>query len=141
RVLRQSHQTFSDLIKAWIHDAAGDQRSVWQRRVNQIVDLLWQDESGLLPLLEKTESFKERVTKSTAKVIRSELDVLRAKVKVFGRFDPTMNPEELDLQNVLGRIKEHAPNIFQLLNNASQSRRRKGQDMEHNPHSQIKMDP
>jgi hypothetical protein len=105
KVLRQSDQTFSDLIKAWIHDTAGgDHGSVLERKVNQIVDFLWQDENGLLPLLEKTESFKERVTNSTAKVIRSELDVLRVKVKVFGRFDPTMNPEELDIQDVPGRI-------------------------------------
>jgi hypothetical protein len=93
-------------IKGWIHDTArGDHGSVRQRKVNQIVDLLRQGENGLLPLLEKTKSFKERVTKSTPKVIRSELDVLRVKAKVFGRFDPTMNPEELDLQDVLGRIK------------------------------------
>jgi hypothetical protein len=60
RVLRQSHQTFDDLIKAWIHDTPGDNYGpLRQRKANRILDLIWQDESGLLPLFEKTESFKE----------------------------------------------------------------------------------
>jgi hypothetical protein len=138
RVLRQSHQTFDDLIKAWIHDTPGDNYGpLRQRKANRILDLIWQDESGLLPLFEKTESFKERIAISTAKVIRSELDVLNTKVKVFGRFDPTMNPEELNLRDVLRGIKEHAPNTFRLLNQAAESRKRQGQDEEHDPHGRI----
>ncbi|KAN0079238.1 hypothetical protein V8E54_004452 [Elaphomyces granulatus] len=77
RVLRQSHQTFDDLIKAWIHDTPGDNYGpLRQRKANRILDLIWQDESGLLPLFERTESFKERIATSTAKVIRSELIIL-----------------------------------------------------------------
>jgi hypothetical protein len=56
------------------------------------------------------------VITSTVKIIRSELEVLNKRVKAFGRFDPAANPPEgLDLQDVLGNIKEHAPNTFQLL--------------------------
>jgi len=85
RVLRKSHQTFSDLIKAWIHDTPGDNchGPLRQRKAKQIVDLIWQDENGLLPLFEKTESFNERVATSTVKVIRSKLDVLNTSVKAF----------------------------------------------------------
>jgi len=43
------------------------------------------------------------------KVVRSELDVLNTKVKGFGQFVPTMNPEKLHPQNVLGGIEEHLP--------------------------------
>ncbi|KAN0071645.1 hypothetical protein V8E54_010241 [Elaphomyces granulatus] len=39
------------------------------------------DENALLPLLEKTESFKERVVTSSVKVVRSELDVLNTRSK------------------------------------------------------------
>ena len=52
-------------------------------KASQILDITWQDENALLPLLEKTESFKERVVTSTVKVVRSELDVLNTKVKSF----------------------------------------------------------
>ena len=84
----KSHQTFSDLIKAWIHYTPGDNchGPLRQRKAKQIVDLIWQDENGLLPLFEKTESFNERVATSTVKVIRSEPDVLNTSVKAFGRF-------------------------------------------------------
>lgn len=135
-VLRQSHQSFSDLIKAWIHETADDRGPLRQRKATQILDLLWQEENGLLRLLEKTKSFKERVIKSTVKVIHSELDVLNTKVKVFGRFDPAMNPEEFDLQDVFRGITEHAPNIFQLLHHAAKNRRRQDQE-EHDPHGRI----
>jgi hypothetical protein len=43
----------------------------------------------------------------TVKVIRSELDVFNTSVKAFGRFDPTMNPEELKFHDVLEDIKEY----------------------------------
>jgi hypothetical protein len=107
--LRHSHKSFSDLIKAWIDDTSsttsgGDSGPLCQRKASQIFDIIWQDENALLPLLEKTESFKERVITSTVKAVRSELDVLNTKVKVFGQFDPTMNPENLDLQSVLRGI-------------------------------------
>ena len=49
---------------------------------------------------------------------------MRSRVKVFGRFDPTTNPEELE---------EHAPNTFRLLNLVTESCRRQGQDEEHDP--------
>ena len=43
RVLRKSHQTFSDLIKAWIHDTPGDNchGPLRQRKAKQIVDLIY----------------------------------------------------------------------------------------------------
>ena len=139
RVLRKSHQTFSDLIKAWIHDTPGDNchGPLRQRKAKQIVDLIWQDENGLLPLFEKTESFNERVAISTVKVIRSELDVLNTNVKAFGRFDPTMNPEELKFHDVLEDIKEYAPNTFRLLNQVTESRKQQGQNEEQDPHGRI----
>ncbi|KAN0078718.1 hypothetical protein V8E54_005231 [Elaphomyces granulatus] len=85
------------------------------------------DENALLPLLEKTESFKERVVTSTAKVVRSELDVLNTKVKVFGQFDPTMT-----LRNYIFKTSfEGLKNTFQLLNHAAESRSR--QREEHDP--------
>jgi hypothetical protein len=126
RILRQSHQSFNDFIKAWMHDTAGDTDygPLRQKKAKKILDLIWQDENELLPLFENTESFKERVVKSTVKIIRSELQVLNKKVKAFGRFDPTANPEELDLQGVIGSIKEHARNTFQLLHHAAENQRR-----------------
>jgi hypothetical protein len=47
------------------------------------------------------------VITSTVKIIRSKLEVLNKRVKAFGGFDPAANPEGLDLQDVLGNIKEH----------------------------------
>jgi hypothetical protein len=100
-VLRQSHQTFDDLIKAWIHDTpGGNYGSLRQREANRILDLIWQNESRLLPLFEKTESFQEKGRNKHCEGC-SELDVLNTKVNVFGRFDPAMNPEELNLHDVL----------------------------------------
>jgi len=87
-VLRHSYKSFSDLIKAWIDDTSyttsgGDSGLLRQRKASQILDIIWQDENALLPLLEKTESFKERVVTSTVKVVRSELDVLNTRVEVL----------------------------------------------------------
>jgi hypothetical protein len=87
----------------------GDSGLLRQKKASQILDIIWQDENALLLLLEKTE----RVVTSTVKVVRSELDVLNTKVKVFGQFDPTMNPEKLHLQNVLRGIEEHLPQCAQ----------------------------
>ena len=112
-------------FEAWIHDTAGDTNSgpLRQRKAKQILDLIWENENGFLPLFEQTESFKERVVESTTKIIRSELEVLNKKVKAFGRFDPNANPEGLDLQNVLKYIKDDAPNTFQLLHCAAENQR------------------
>jgi hypothetical protein len=64
------------------------------------------------------------VITSTVKIIRSELEVLNKGVKAFGRIDPAANPEGLDLQDVLGNIKEHAPaNTFQLLHHTAGNQR------------------
>ena len=87
----------------------GDSGLLRQKKASQILDIIWQDENALLLLLEKTE----RVVTSTVKVVRSELDVLNTRVKVFGQFVPTMNPEKLHLQNVLGGIEEHLPQCAQ----------------------------
>jgi hypothetical protein len=78
RILRQSHQSFDDFIKAWIRDTAGDayHGTGRQKKAKQILDIIWEDENELLPLFENTESFKERVVQSTVKIIRSELQVL-----------------------------------------------------------------
>lgn len=126
RILRQSHQSFDDFIKAWIRDTAGDtyHGTGRQKKAKRILDIIWEDENELLPLFENTESFKERVVKSTVKIIRSELQVLNKKVKALGKFDPTANPEELDFQGVIGSIKEHAQNTFQLLHGAAENQRR-----------------
>jgi len=137
RILRQSHQSFNDLIKAWIDDTAGDDHGpLRQRKAKQILDLIWEDENGLLSVFEKTESFQERVATSTVKVIRSELAVLNTEVKMFGRFDPTVNLEELNLQDVLRSIEEHAPNTFRLLDRAAENQRH-GRNKKHNPHARI----
>ena len=119
RVLRKSHQTFSDLIKAWIHDTPGDNchGPLRQRKAKQIVDLIiWQDENELLPLFEKTESFNERVATSTVKVIHSELDVLNTSVKAFGRFGGDNLPNVRDLRPIGAR----SYNIY-ILSEASES--------------------
>jgi hypothetical protein len=111
-----------------------------KERPNKSFDLIWQDGNRLLPLFEKTESFNERVATSTVKVIRSELDVndvLKTGVKSFGRFDPTMNPEELKFHDVLGDFKECAPNTFRLSNWVTESRKRQGQNEEQDPHGRI----
>ena len=95
------------------------------------------NENGFLPLFEQTESFKERVVESTTKIIRSELDVLNKKVKAFGGFDPTTNPEDLDLQNLFKQIKDDAPNTFQLLHSAAENKRRQDQYKRYNDHGRI----
>ncbi|KAN0066665.1 hypothetical protein V8E54_015208 [Elaphomyces granulatus] len=110
-----------DLIEAWIDDTSyttsgGDSGLLRQRKASQILDITWQDENALLPLLEKTESFKERVVTSTVKVVRSELDVLNTKVKGFGQFVPTMN-------YIFKTSFEGLKNTFQLLNHVVESRR------------------
>jgi len=114
RILRQSHQSFDDFIKTWIRDTAGDTMEHVDKK----------GETNSRPYMvrwewitsAKTESFKEWAVKSTVKITRSELQVL---VKALGKFDPTANPEEPDLQGVIGSIKEHAQNTFQLLHSAS----------------------
>jgi hypothetical protein len=137
RILRQSRESSDDLIKAWIHDTEGDldRGPLQPRKAEQILDLIWQDENGLRPLFEETESFKKRVVTSTVKIIRSELEALNKKVKAFGAFDPTANPEDLDLQDVLENIKEHAPSTFQLLHCAAENQRHK--DGGHDNHGRI----
>jgi hypothetical protein len=85
RVLRQSHQSFILLVETWIEDTAGGDRGrLRQGKAKQLLDLIWDDdEDGLLPLFEKTETFQERVTTSTVKIIHSELSVLNKEAKMF----------------------------------------------------------
>jgi hypothetical protein len=99
RVLRQSHQSFILLVKTWIEDTAGDDRGrLRQGKAKQLLDLIWDDEDGLLPLFEKTETFQERVATSTVKIIRSELSMPSKEVKTFGKFDSSANLEAFDLR-------------------------------------------
>ena len=107
RILRQSHQPFSNLIKAWIDDTAGvDRGPLRQRKAKQILGLIWQNENELLPLFEKSDSFRERVTTSAANVIRSELSVLNKEVKMFGKFDPAVDLGEKKSFKVLKRMHQ-----------------------------------
>ena len=89
------------LVKRWlvIEDTAGDDRGrLRQGKAKQLLDLIWDDEDGLLPLFEKTETFQERVTTSTVKIIRSDLSMLSKEVKTFGKFDSSANLEAFDLR-------------------------------------------
>jgi hypothetical protein len=63
-----------------------------QLKARQLLDNIWDD--YMLPLFEKTDTFQERITDSTVKVIQSELKQLQEKTRAFGKYDPSVNIEE-----------------------------------------------
>ena len=124
RVMRQSHISFCQLIKSWIEDTLGETTGPLRRKkAKQILDLIWEEENGLLPLFEKTESFPERVMASAASIIRSDLATLNRHVREFGQWDSTTNLEEVELSETLRKIERHAPNTLYLLEHAADNQR------------------
>jgi len=128
-VLRQSRQPFILLVKTWIEDTARDDRGrLRQGKAKQLLDLIWDDdEDGLLPLFEKTETFEERVATSTVKIIRSDLSALNKKVKMFGKFDSAANLEAFDLRQIPRSIEKFAPITYQLINLVAENESTSGQ--------------
>jgi hypothetical protein len=71
QMLRHAHMSFGELIRAWIECTPGEPTGkARQFKARQLLDIIWDD---MLPLFEKTDTFQERVTDSTVKVIQSEL--------------------------------------------------------------------
>jgi hypothetical protein len=133
RVMRQSHIPFCQFIKSWIEDTSGDTAGLLrQRKAKQILDLIWEEENGLLPLFEETQSFPERVMASAANIIRSDLATLNRHVREFGKWDSITNLEEVDLSETLRKIKRHAPNTFHLLKHAAKNQRLREVKNNHN---------
>ena len=137
-MLRQYHQSFILPVKTWIEDTAGDDRGrLRQGKAKQLLDLIWDDgKDGLLPLFEKTETFQERVATSTVKIIRSELSVLNKEVKMFGKFDSSVNLEAFDLRQIPRSIEKFAPITYQLINLVAENQR-PGRSQTNHPHGRI----
>ena len=73
----------------------------------------------MLPLFERTDTFQERVTDSTIKVIRLELKELQKKVLVFRTYNTLTNVKDINFIEVHYKIKEHSPNLLHLINEAA----------------------
>ena len=90
QMLRHARMSFGDLIRAWIECTPGAPTGkARQLKARQVLDIIWDDD--MMPLFEKTDTFHERVTDSTVKVIRLELRQLQQNTRVFGRYDPSVN--------------------------------------------------
>jgi len=117
-LLRRSRTTFADLVRAWIESTPGEPTGrARQHKAKQLLDIIWDED--MLPLFEVTDTFSERVTDSTSKVIRTELKALQKKVLVFGKYDATRNVEDIEFMEVHDEIEEHGPNLSRLINNAA----------------------
>jgi hypothetical protein len=117
-MLRRSHTTFANLVRAWIESTPGEPTGrARQQRAKQLLDLIWDED--MLPLFERTDTFQERVTDSTIKVVRSELKELQKKVLVFGKYDISTNVEDINFVEVHREIEEHGPNLSRLIDEAA----------------------
>ena len=81
-----------------------------QEKAKQLLDLIWGNED-MLALFSRTESFAERVTESTTLVIQAEVDFLQENTCSFGKYDPTVNTDEIDFSKVVNEVKSNAPNL------------------------------
>ena len=118
-LLRRSHLTFIDLVRAWLENAGGEPTGkARQAKARQLLDLVWDED--LLPLFEKTDTFEERTTGSATKVVRSELVSLQKNVPLFGKYDPDFNLEDLNFTHAIGDIEKFAPNLSILINGSSE---------------------
>ena len=117
-ILRRSRTTFADLVRAWIESTPGEPTGrARQQKAKQLLDPIWDED--MLPLFERTDTFQERVTDSTTKVIRSELKELQKKVLVFGKYDTATNVEDINFVEVHREIEEHGPNLSRLIDEAA----------------------
>lgn len=86
-MLRHAHMSFGELIRAWIEcTPGGPTGKARQLKARQLLDIIW--DYDMLPLFEKTDTFQERVTDSTIKVIQSELKQVQQNTRAFGKYDP-----------------------------------------------------
>jgi len=121
-MLRHAHMSFGDLIRAWIECTPGAPTGkARQIKAQQLVDIIWDDD--MLPLFEKTDTFKERVTDSTVRVIQSELKQLQQNTRAFGKHDPSVNIEELNFEKVYDEIEEHGPRLLHVIEGSSLAQR------------------
>jgi hypothetical protein len=74
-----------------------------QKKAEQVLDILWEEEHGLLPLFEKSESFPESIMASATNIRRSDLATLNH-VRAFGKC------EEVGLSETLRKIERHTHN-------------------------------
>ena len=54
------------------HSDKGKQSRFWS------LDFTWEEKNGLLPLIEKAESFPERIMAGAANILRSDLSYLKS---------------------------------------------------------------
>jgi hypothetical protein len=73
----------------------------------------------MLLLFEKTDTFHERVTDSTVRVIRSELRQLQENIRAFGRYDPSVRIDEINFTDVYDEIEEHGPRLLRVIEGSS----------------------
>jgi hypothetical protein len=111
QMLRNAHMSFGELIRAWIECTPGTPTGkARQLKAQQLIDIIWDDD--MLPLFEKIDTFLERITDSTVKVIQSELKQLQEKTRAFWKYDPSVNIEEVNFEKVYNEIEEHGPRLL-----------------------------
>ena len=91
------------------------------RLILQVLGIIWDDD--MLPLFEKTDTFQERVTDSTVKVIQLELGRIQQNTRTFGRYDPSMNIEEINFKEVYNEIEEHGPRLLRVIDGSALAQR------------------
>ena len=122
QMLRSARMSFGDLIRAWIECTSGQLTGkAHQLKARELLDIIWDDD--LLPLFEQTDTFQERVTGSTVKVIYSELGQLQQNTRTFGRYDPSVNVEDINFDNAYNEIKEHGPMLLRVIEGSSLAER------------------
>ena len=70
-------------------------------------------------MFENTDTFQERVTDNTVKVIQSELKELQQNTRAFGKYDPSVDIEEVNFKKVYNEIEEHAPWLLDIIEGSS----------------------
>jgi hypothetical protein len=122
QMLRHAHMSFGDLIRAWIECTPGAPTGkARQMKAQQLVDIIWDDD--MLPLFEKTDIFKDRITDSTVRVIQSELTQLQQNSRAFGKHDPSVNIEDINFEKVYDEIEAHGPRLLRVIEGSSFAQR------------------
>ena len=94
-----------DLIKLWIRKTPGRMTGKrHQEKAKQLLDLIWGNED-MLALFSRTESFAERVAGSAAQVVQAEVDVLRENTHFFGKYDSTVNIDDMDFNEAVDEVR------------------------------------
>ena len=114
-ILHSSGMTWVDLIKLWIRKTPGQMTGKrHQEKAKQLLDLIWGNED-MLALFSRTESFAERVAGSAAQVVQAEVDVLRENTRFFGKYDSTVNIDDMDFNEAVDEVRSNTPNLTQIV--------------------------